>query len=82
MSPHFRAEDVIDFKVARARHVLAISTLDYTARAMPPMLTSLRNVSLLNSAQIAQGTLNVNETLGVVSERLDDLVRHLEAPAP
>ena len=82
MYPHFRAEDVIDFKVARARHVLAISTLDYTARAMPPMLTSLRNVSLLNSAQIAQGTLNVNETLGVVSERLDDLVRHLEAPAP
>ena len=80
MYPHFRADDVIDFKVARARHVLAISTLDYTARAMPPMTTSLRNVSLLNSAQIAQGTLNVNETLGVVGERLADLVRHLEAP--
>lgn len=81
MYPHFRADDVIDFKVARARHVLAISTLDYTARAMPPMVTSLRNVSLLNSAQIAQGTLNVNETLGVVGERLADLVARLEEPA-
>ncbi len=77
MYPHFRTDDVIDFKVARARHVLAISTLDYTAKAMPPMVTSLPNVSLINSAQIAQGTLNVNETLGVVGDRLTDLVARL-----
>jgi hypothetical protein len=44
---------------------------------MPPMVTSLPNVSLINSAQIAQGTLNVNETLGVVGDRLTDLVARL-----
>ena len=35
--------------------------------------TSLPSVFVLNSAQIAAGTLNVNETLGVVHDRLDEL---------
>lgn len=78
MYPHFMREDIVDFKVARARHVLAIATIDYTANAMPALETSLPNVSLLNSAQIAQGTLNVNETLGVIGERMAALLRRLE----
>ena len=79
MYPHFDRRDVIDFKVARARRVLAISTLDYTARAMPPLVTSMPRVFQLSSAQIAQGTLNVNETLGVVQSRLPELISRMEA---
>jgi len=79
MYPHFDRRDVVDFKVARARRVLAISTLGYTDRAMPPLTTSLRNVFQLSSAQIAQGTLNVNETLGVVQTRLPELIARMEA---
>ena len=79
MHPHFEAADIVDFKVARARHVLAIPTLDYTAQAMPPLATSMPHVTLLNSAQIAQGTLNVNETLGVIEQRLPALLQRLQA---
>jgi len=79
MYPHFDRRDVVDFKVARARRVLAISTLGYTERAMPPLTTSMRNVFQLSSAQIAQGTLNVNETLGVVQTRLPELIARMEA---
>lgn len=77
MYPHFRRADVIAFKVARARKVLAVSTLDYSSKALPPVSTSLPNVFVLNSAQIANGTLNVNETLGVVESKLPELLEHL-----
>ncbi len=77
MYPHFRREDVVDFKVSRARQVLAVSTLNYSEESLPPMTTSLRNTFVLNSAQIANGTLNVNETLGVVHASFDALASHL-----
>jgi protoporphyrinogen oxidase len=79
MYPDFRAADVVAFNVSRARQVLAISTLDYTSRWLPPLETSLPNVLVLNSAQIAAGTLNVNETLGVVHAKLDSLLQSLAA---
>jgi protoporphyrinogen oxidase len=85
MYPHFTRADVVAFKVARARQVLAVSTLGYTERWLPPVRTSLPNVSVVNSAQIVNGTLNVNETLGVVHEQLPELLRRLvvsRAPQP
>jgi protoporphyrinogen oxidase len=81
MYPHFRRADVLEFKVSRARQVLAVSTLNYSERLLPPVQTSLPNVFMLNSAQIANGTLNVNETLGVVQTRFDELSHHLFARA-
>jgi protoporphyrinogen oxidase len=77
MYPHFKREDVIAFKVFRARQVLAVSTIEYSERALPPITTSLPNVFVLNSAQIANGTLNVNETLGVVHAHLQELTTSL-----
>lgn len=77
MYPHFDRKDVVAFKVSRARQVLAIATLDYTSRWLPPVRTSLPNVFVINSAQIANGTLNVNETLGVVHSKLAELEAHL-----
>lgn len=81
MYPHFSRADVIEFKVARARQVLAVSTLGYSDKALPPVTTSLPNVFVLNSAQIANGTLNVNETLGVVHAHFDALVSKLQPAA-
>ena len=75
----FNLDDVIDFQVARARQVLAISTLDYTARLAPPVSTSVPGLYTINSSQIAYGTLNVNETLGLISKHLPELLAHLEA---
>jgi protoporphyrinogen oxidase len=81
MYPDFKRTDVAAFKVFRARQVLAISTLDYSTKHLPPMVTSLPNVFVLNSAQIANGTLNVNETLGVVNSNLEKLKNLLSAAA-
>ena len=64
MYPAFRRDDVLAFHVSRVRYVLAVSTLDYSTVALPPVRTSLSNVFIANSAQIANGTLNVNETIG------------------
>ena len=69
MYPDFKRDDVIDFRIARARDVLAISTLDYSATSLPAMRTSLANVFIVNSAQIESGTLNLNETVGLANRQ-------------
>jgi protoporphyrinogen oxidase len=77
MYPHFTRGDVLAFKVSRVRYVFPISTLRYSER-VPPMTTSLPGVYLVNSSQIINGTLNVNETLQL-AHRAADALEH--APA-
>jgi protoporphyrinogen oxidase len=81
MYPDFRRSDVLAFQVARARDVLAVSTLRYSDTLLPPVRTSLPNVFVVNSAQIANGTLNVNETIGVANAKAAELAPYLRAPA-
>jgi protoporphyrinogen oxidase len=80
MYPGFRREDVLAFQVARVREVQAISTLGYSDQTLPPVRTSLPNVFLVNSAQIAQGTLNVNETVGLANRKAEELADLFGAP--
>jgi len=82
MYPAFRRDDVIEFRVARARDVLAISTLDYSASALPAVRTSLANVFIVNSAQIASGTLNLNETVGLANRQAAALAPLLASREP
>ena len=60
--PHFQRADVLAFRTARLKHVFPVPTLGYSQR-VPDMTTSLPGVIVVNSAQIVNGTLNVNETL-------------------
>ena len=60
---------MLAFEVSRVREMLALTTLDYSAQARPPCRTSLPNVFVVNSAQIVNGTLNVNETVGAGQRR-------------
>jgi protoporphyrinogen oxidase len=69
MYPDLRTEDIVARKVARARDVLALSTLHYSRDALPPLQTSLPGVFIVNSAQIAAGTLNVNETIALADRQ-------------
>jgi len=62
MYSHFSRTDVLSFKISRVRRVFPIPTLDYSQN-LPPVKTSLENVFVVNSAQITNGTLNVNETI-------------------
>lgn len=74
MYAQFELGDIVATNVSRAKHVLAVSTLHYSERHCPPMVTSLPRVFLINGAQIVAGTLNVNETLGLVEDRLPELL--------
>jgi len=78
MVPDLRPEDVVARRVARAREVLAVSTLRYSTDSMPPLRTSLPRVFVANSAQIAQGTLNIDETVSL-AERQASALRELLA---
>jgi len=62
MHPHFSRADVLEFKISRVRNVFPIPTLNYSAN-VPGVKTSLGGVYIVNSAQITNGTLNVNETV-------------------
>lgn len=60
--PHLTDDDLITFQVAKARNVLALSTLNYS-ESLPPVHTSIEGVHIVNSAMICNGTLNVNESI-------------------
>lgn len=67
MYAHFSRKDVVSFKVSRVRQVFPLPTIDYSAN-VPSVETSLENVFIVNSSQITNGTLNVNETV-MLAER-------------
>lgn len=82
MYPHFRREQVLAFQVSRVREMLAVTTLDYSTTLLPESRTSVDRVFIANSAQIAAGTLNVNETLGLADRKARELAPLLlEAPS-
>jgi protoporphyrinogen oxidase len=62
MYPGFKREDVLCFQVSRVRHVFPIPTLHYSDR-LPQASTSVSGLHIVNSSQIVNGTLNVNETV-------------------
>ncbi len=67
MYSHFKRADVVSFKLSRVRQVFPLPTIDYSAN-VPSVETSLENVFIVNSAQITNGTLNINETV-MLAER-------------
>ena len=67
MYSHFCRADVLEFKVSRVRQVFPLPTLNYSAN-LSSVKTSLENVFVVNSAQITNGTLNVNETVSLAEK--------------
>ncbi len=82
MYPHFNRSQVVATQTARVREVLAVSTLDYSRTLLPPLRTSIDRVFIVNSAQIANGTLNVNETLALAHRQAAALAPVLGTVAP
>lgn len=64
-----RPENIVDIKCTRTREVMAVPTLDYRETA-PEFRTSVPGLFFVNSAQIVDGTLNVDATLGVMERAL------------
>jgi protoporphyrinogen oxidase len=72
MYPNFSRSDVEAFRVSRVRYVLPIATLGYSHR-VPEMATSVPGVFAVNSSQIVNGTLNVNETVQLANRAMEIL---------
>lgn len=74
MYPDFDpVEDLAAFRVSRVKNVMALPTLNYSDN-LPPMKTSVPNVFAVNSAQIVEGNLNVNETIGLGERAIEELL--------
>ncbi len=73
MYPNFKRDQVSAIQTARAKHVMALPTLNYSSKR-PGVVLSQPGLYLLNSARIVKGTLNVNETLELLDEELDNYV--------
>lgn len=67
--PNFDRSRVAAIQTARARHVMTLPTLNYSKR-LPPVVSSVPGLYLLNSAQVTVGNLNVNETIEIVEREL------------
>ena len=65
--------DVQAFKVSRVREVFPVPTIGYSTR-VPPTSTTVPGLHLVSSANIVNGTLNVNETVELAERTARRLV--------
>jgi hypothetical protein len=75
MYPHLRPDDLLAFRVSRERFVYALPTLGYSTR-VPEQRTTVPGLHIVNSAQIVNGTLNVNETVRLAERALPYLLEN------
>ncbi len=71
MYPHFSRANVEAFKISRVNEVFPVPVLNYSER-IPDIKTSVEGVFVVNSSQITNGTLNVNETIQLAENFLGD----------
>jgi protoporphyrinogen oxidase len=78
--PGLPTGDILAFRVARARQVYAVSTLNYSDH-LPPMITSVPGLSIVNSAHIVNASLAVNETVSLAEAALPRLMAAADGAA-
>ncbi len=65
--------DVLAFKISRVKYVMPIPTIDYS-KSVLPFSSSCSGVYLVNSSQIINGTLNVNETIALAERAVERII--------
>jgi protoporphyrinogen oxidase len=75
MYSHISEKDLHFWGVSKARIVFALPTLNYSKK-VPGITTSIQNYYIINSAQIINGTLNVNETIQVAETKLKEILNN------
>ena len=78
MHPRLRMSDVKACRISRVRHVFALPTLGYSA-SLPPIVTSVPGFFAVSSAHIVNGTLNVNESIRLADQFVE---QHATVPQP
>jgi protoporphyrinogen oxidase len=71
--PDLREDEILAFRVSRVPYVFALPTLGYLDR-IPPQRTSLAGLYVVNGSQIADGTLNVDETVRLAERAARDIL--------
>ena len=71
--PEVESDDVLAFRTSRVRHVMPIPRLNYSQRVLP-FRSSTPGLWLVNSSQIINGTLNVNETIGLAERAATEIL--------
>lgn len=81
--PDISEDNILDMKLSRVRNVMAVPTIGYRDKA-PDTKTSIPGLYFVNSAQIIDGTLNVDATLGVLDQAMPqlDLTRKSQKSRP
>jgi len=79
MFPTLQEEDVLLFKISKVREIMPIVTLNYSKDLLPVTKTSLRHIFIVNSAQIVDGTWNVNEVVRLAKKKTIEIVDLLSA---
>ena len=74
MFPDLTESDVLALRISRARHVMAVPTRNYSA-VLPPMETSVPGLYIVNSAQIVNAALSVNDTVRLANNAAARLTR-------
>jgi protoporphyrinogen oxidase len=80
MYPHISEDDIVAIRTSKARNVMAVQGLNYSQR-VPAMQTSVEGLFVVNSAQIINGNLNVDETIAL-AERAVTALAALPASEP
>lgn len=73
MYPSVNRENILFCGVSRARSVFSLPTIGYSEH-LPSVKTAVDNFYIINSAQIINGTLNVNETIQVAESKLMEIL--------
>ena len=78
--PDVSDDQILALRIARARHVYAVSTLNYSDH-LPPTVTSVPGLTLVNSAHIVNASLAVNETVTLAEQTVERLLQMEPSPA-
>lgn len=73
MYPNFTKDQVKTIQTARAKYVMTLPILNYSEK-IPPVVSSVPGLYLLNSSQITVGCLNVNEIIEIAHRELEQSV--------
>jgi protoporphyrinogen oxidase len=80
MHPKFSPDRMSAFRISRVPYVFPIPTLGYSDR-LPPVRTSVDGLFMASSANIVNGTLNVNETVRLAKSLMPTLLAESAAPS-
>lgn len=73
MYPDVQPGNILFCGVSKAKNVFSLPVINYSEN-LPGIKTSVNNYFIINSAQIYNGTLNVNETIEVAETKLSEIL--------